>query len=371
MPSNTSITVQEGTVSICPYAFNECSHLASITIPSSITSIGEFAFWYCKGLTSITIPNRVTSIGSGAFAGCWQLTSIAIPDGVTSIETKTFLDCKGLTSVSIPNSVTSIGQDAFAGCTSLASITIPSKVTSIENGAFKDCTGLTSMTICAETPPTIYSDTYKNVPTDIVVYVPCNKQNTYAMAEWWYAFGNYNETMAAMVNLKSQDDQGTVVMKKQATCEDNTAIIEAIAKENFCFARWSDGNTDNPRTIIVTGDTTYTAEFKSNLCTITVIYDTQKGCVSGGGNYTYGTQVRLEASANSGYEFVKWSDGKTYNPYIFTATKDLTLEAEFRSTTAVENVSVDTPAPRKILRNGQVLILRNGKTFTPTGVEVR
>ena len=372
MPSNTSITVQEGTVSICPYAFNECSHLASITIPSSITSIGEFAFWYCKGLTSITIPNRVTSIGSGAFAGCWQLTSIAIPDGVTSIETKTFLDCKGLTSVSIPNSVTSIGQDAFAGCTSLASITIPSKVTSIENGAFKDCTGLTSMTICAETPPTIYSDTYKNVPTDIVVYVPCNKQNTYAMAEWWYTFGNYNETMAAMVNLKSiDDDQGTVVMKKQATCEDNTAIIEAIAKENFCFARWSDGNTDNPRTIIVTGDTTYTAEFKSNLCTITVIYDTKKGCVSGGGNYTYGTQVRLEASANSGYEFVKWSDGKTYNPYIFTATKDLTLEAEFRSTTAVENVSADTPAPRKILCNGQVLILRDGKIFTPTGVEVR
>lgn len=51
--------------------------------------------------------------------------------------------------------------------------------------------------------------------------------------------------------------------------------------------------------------------------------------------------------------------------------KDLTLEAEFRSTTAVENVSADTPAPRKILRNGQVLILRDGKIFTPTGVEVR
>lgn len=371
MPSNTSITVKEGTVSICQYAFYEQIKLVSITFPNSLKSIGKWAFADCNGLTSITIPYGVTTIGEQAFRSCDFLTSITIPNSVTSIEEEAFYSCRSLTSITIPNSVTSIGQDAFAGCTSLASITIPSKVTSIENGAFKDCTGLTSMTICAETPPTIYSDTYKNVPTDIVVYVPCNKQNTYAMAEWWYAFGNYNETMAAMVNLKSQDDQGTVVMKKQATCEDNTAIIEAIAKENFCFARWSDGNTDNPRTIIVTGDTTYTAEFKSNLCTITVIYDTQKGCVSGGGNYTYGTQVRLEASANSGYEFVKWSDGKTYNPYIFTATKDLTLEAEFRSTTAVENVSVDTPAPRKILRNGQVLILRNGKTFTPTGVEVR
>ena len=205
------------------------------------------------------------------------------------------------------------------------------------------------------------------------MYIPCGKRKTYASAEWWNLLSNYTETMTAIVSLKSQDNnQGTVVMKKQATtCEDNTAIIEAIAKENYRFARWSDGNTDNPRTIIVTGDTTYTAEFKSNLCTITVIYDTQKGCVFGGGNYTYGTQVRLEASANSGYEFVKWSDGKTYNPYIFTATKDLTLEAEFRSTTAVENVSADTPAPRKIFRNGQVLILRDGKTFTTTGVEVK
>ncbi len=68
---------------------------------------------------------------------------------------------------------------------------------------------------------------------------------------------------------------------------------------------------------------------------------------------------------------MKWSDGKTYNPYKFPATRDLTLEAEFRSTTAVENVSADTHAPRKIFRNGQVLILRDGKIFTPTGMEVR
>ena len=205
------------------------------------------------------------------------------------------------------------------------------------------------------------------------MYIPCGKRNTYAAAEWWNLLSNYTETMTAIVSLKSQDnDQGTVVMKKQATtCEDNTAIIEAVAKENYRFARWSDGNTDNPRTIIVTGDTTYTAEFGSNLCTITVIYDNMKGAVTGTGNYTIGTQVCLEATPNSGYEFVKWSDGKTYNPYKFPATGDLTLEAEFRSTTAVENVSADTPAPRKIFRNGQVLILRDGKTFTTTGVEVK
>ena len=395
MPSNTSIAVKAGTVSICQGAFRGCTGLTSITIPNGVTTIGVWAFRDCKGLESITIANTVTSIGNWAFLNCTGLTSVTIPNGMKSIGNNIFSGCTGLTSLTIPDSVTWIGSsassgctgltsvtllnsliwiggEAFSKCTGLTSITIPSKVTGIGDWAFADCTGLTSITICAETPPTIYLETYKNVPTNVVMYIPCGKRNTYAAAEWWNLLNNYTETMTAIVSLKSQDnDQGTVVMKKQATCEDNTAIIEAIAKEDFCFARWSDGNTDNPRTIIVTGDTTYTAEFKSNLCTITVIYDTKKGCVSGGGNYTYGTQVRLEASANSGYEFVKWSDGKTYNPYIFTATKDLTLEAEFRSTTAVENVSADTPAPRKILRNGQVLILRDGKIFTPTGVEVR
>lgn len=396
MPSNTSIAVKAGTVSICQGAFRGCTGLTSITIPNGVTTIGVWAFRDCKGLESITIANTVTSIGNWAFLNCTGLTSVTIPNGMKSIGNNIFSGCTGLTSLTIPDSVTWIGSsassgctgltsvtllnsliwiggEAFSKCTGLTSITIPSKVTGIGDWAFADCTGLTSITICAETPPTIYLETYKNVPTNVVMYIPCGKRNTYAAAEWWNLLNNYTETMTAIVSLKSQDnDQGTVVMKKQATtCEDNTAIIEAIAKENYRFARWSDGNTDNPRTIIVTGDTTYTAEFGSNLCTITVIYDNMKGAVTGTGNYTIGTQVCLEATPNSGYEFVKWSDGKTYNPYKFPATGDLTLEAEFRSTTAVENVSADTPAPRKIFRNGQVLILRDGKIFTPTGVEVR
>lgn len=355
------------------WAFMECAELTSVTIPGSVTYIGGSAFADCTGLASVNISHGLTTIGGGAFSGCTGLTSLTIPDSVTWIGGSAFSGCTGLTSVTLPNSLIWIGGEAFSKCTGLTSITIPSKVTSIGDWAFADCTGLTSITICAETPPTIYSETYKNVPTNVVMYIPCGKRNTYAAAEWWNLLNNYTETMTAIVSLKSQDNgQGTVVMKKQATtCEDNTAIIEAIAKENYRFARWSDGNTDNPRTIIVTGDTTYTAEFGSNLCTITVIYDNMKGAVTGTGNYTIGTQVCLEATPNSGYEFVKWSDGKTYNPYIFTATKDLTLEAEFRSTTAVENVSADTPAPRKILRNGQVLILRDGKIFTPTGVEMK
>lgn len=40
------------------------------------------------------------------------------------------------------------------------------------------------------------------------------------------------------------------------------------------FLRWSDGNTDNPRSVVVTGDATYTAEFTKEQYTITATADT-------------------------------------------------------------------------------------------------
>ena len=68
MPSNTSISIEDGTLYIANWAFNNCSGLTSITIPNSVTSIGEHAFCVCSGLTSVTIGTGVLSIGSNVFS---------------------------------------------------------------------------------------------------------------------------------------------------------------------------------------------------------------------------------------------------------------------------------------------------------------
>ena len=47
MPANTSIALEEGTLSIAESAFYNCSSLTSITIPNSVTSIGSSAFQGC------------------------------------------------------------------------------------------------------------------------------------------------------------------------------------------------------------------------------------------------------------------------------------------------------------------------------------
>ena len=41
--------------------------------------------------------------------------------------------------------------------------------------------------------------------------------------------------------------------------------IAAIPYANCIFTHWSDGNTNNPRTITVTGNAIYTAEFQSTI----------------------------------------------------------------------------------------------------------
>lgn len=53
MPSNTTITVKEGTTNISGLCFEGCTNLASITIPKSVTYIGMGAFFMCDNLKTI------------------------------------------------------------------------------------------------------------------------------------------------------------------------------------------------------------------------------------------------------------------------------------------------------------------------------
>lgn len=116
--------------------------------------------------------------------------------------------------------------------------------------------------------------------------------------------------------------------------QDEDVVLTATPAAGYSFAQWSDGNTNNPRTVTVKGDQTYTAQFETTPSyTITTVADPSTlGSVSGDGTYEKGTRVVLTATPNdAGSRFTQWSDGVTYNPRTVTVTTDATYTAQFES----------------------------------------
>ena len=256
--SLTSVTIPNSVTNIGECAFQSCS-FTSITIPNSVTTIGDYAFSHCSSLTSVTIPNSVTSIGMYTFNGCSSLTSVTIPNSVTSIGERAFYGCSSLTSVTIPNSVTSIEERAFYGCSSLTSVTIPNSVTSIGEYAFQDCVALTSVTCEATTPPTIGSSAFGDREQAIPVYVPCGCVEAYKAASGWESVNVQDPLAEYSISLTINDsNMGTAQVDKNTACGNQ---ISATANYGYHFVRWSDGNTENPRSLGLTQDTVLTAEF--------------------------------------------------------------------------------------------------------------
>ena len=402
--SLTSIAIPSSITIINNNTFNGCKNLKSVTFGDNVTNIGDSAFYNCVMLDSVLIPNSVTNIGKYAFKSCESLTSIIIPHGITTIRDYAFHLCGSLKSVIIPNSVTSIRTHAFVGCR-LDSIVIPNSVIGIESAAFYN--GVVGNIYLGEnvqnieeeafartasdlknTTYDIYAYTYPELGKDVFsktihnIYVPCGEDDVYTQ---WLNYsdklrrsgimsGDVSYTVFCDVKVRSVDKtKGTAYVMQKATCENNECMIKAKANEGHYFTQWSDGNTDNPRTILVEEDmdTTLIAEFATMQYTLSASCDSILGQVTGGGVYLYGDTATLTATPNSGYEFKRWSNGEKDNPYQFIVVDDITIHAEFIPTTAVSNVSSDDSVlPQKIIKDGQVYILRGGKTYTITGDEV-
>ena len=117
----------------------------------------------------------------------------------------------------------------------------------------------------------------------------------------------------------------------------DTAKLEVEANDGYQFESWDDGNTENPRMVIVTGDATYTAIFIETSAVyyvVTTHADPEEGGrVEGGGTYVEGEEIRLSANANDGYEFIRWDDGNENNPRTIRVDDDMEFTAIFKKKT--------------------------------------
>ncbi len=110
----------------------------------------------------------------------------------------------------------------------------------------------------------------------------------------------------------------------------DTIAISATAIEHCHFVRWVDGNTLNPRNVIMTSDISRSAIFAIDTHSVTIqVGNIAHGTYSGNGQYQYGSAATVEALPYSGYQFTHWSNGSTYNPYTFAVLQDSSLTAFF------------------------------------------
>jgi len=106
--------------------------------------------------------------------------------------------------------------------------------------------------------------------------------------------------------------------------------VTATPNSGYQFTSWSNGSTANPVTLTLNSNTSITANF-ALIPVYTISVSTEEGgsVSSNGGEYQEGTQVRLTATPDEGFEFSGWSDGSTEATRVITASEDLTLTATF------------------------------------------
>lgn len=170
-----------------------------------------------------------------------------------------------------------------------------------------------------------------------------------------FTMGTANATVTAnfdydpfeITAITDQPHMGTVSGSGSYNYLSEQYVTATPLDARYRFVSWSDGNTDNPRSITITKDETYTAIFEQTHAWLTISpSEKNAGTFDGPGFYEIGEKVLVQANPAPYYRFVKWSDGSTQNPRRITMTGDITLTAYF----------VDELAEESFVNPGQVLV---------------
>ena len=291
-------------------------------------------------MISITIPNNVTSIEYSAFNGCSGLKYVTLGNGVTSIGSSAFRDCSGLTSITIPNNVTSIEYEAFYGCSGLTSVTIGNGVTSIGKEAFAHCSNLTSIA----------------VDTGNVVYD--SRENCNAIIET-----AINTLIAGCQNSTIPNSVKSIGKEAFAYCSGLTSItIPNSVKSIGKYAFWYSGLTS---LIIPNSVTSIGNQAFFSCSSLTFIKSFAKVPPTLGDSYVFlevstSTPLYVPCESLADYQAdAGWS--------YFTNIQCLPDEES-----AIENTHIQSPMAncQKLLRNGQLIILRDGVEYNAMGVRL-
>ena len=129
-----------------------------------------------------------------------------------------------------------------------------------------------------------------------------------------------------------------------------SCTLTATPATGYTFVRWTKNgmqvSTNATYTFTVTESAAYVAQFSVQSFTVNVSANpTDGGTLTGGGTFNYGQNCTVTATANTGYNFVNWTEGgnvvSTNTHYTFPVTSNRTLVANFTMQTFQITATID------------------------------
>ena len=204
------INLPEGLNSIGRSVFRNCTSLESITLPDGVMSIGEYAFADCSALREVNIPNSVRTIEGRAFQNC-SLDTLVLPSELNLIGSGAFLSQKKITEVVIPDEVRQIKSNAFEGCSGLSKVVIGKKTAMIDAEAFKNDSAIIEIRSRAAYPPLVQSSTFAGVPDSTWLFVPVQSIAAYVEDPVWGRFRMPKEEEINYVTVDAEETTANFV----------------------------------------------------------------------------------------------------------------------------------------------------------------
>ena len=421
----TSVTIPNSVTSIGGSAFYNCRGLTSVTIPNSVTSIGSEAFSGCNNITSVvwnakngsgynfgsqvesfTFGDEVEVIPASICSGMNNLTSLTIPNSVTSIESFAFYGCSSLTSLTMGNSVASIGDYAFRYCSALSSVEAPAVFFDIQESQWSYYTKILSQVTVnggelTENALQFIKRSYKTLRV-----MDVSEATNTEFADETFS-GYYNLT-----NLKLPESLTSISYMMAAGCKNLESItipesVEEIGQSAFedCRSITSVDFGENPALTMIGSWAFYNCHELANI-------DIPEGVTEIGKAAFYGCAYAQAAHLPASLQYIG-DNGFALCSKLTEMTVDAVTPPEVENKTFYEvsteapiyvpdqsvsaykshpvwsrlnivgrndiptaigdvqsNSQLPTANSQKILSNGQILILRNGNTYTIDGKKV-
>ena len=413
-----------GVTSIANKAFVDCTSFNFFMFPQLIT-IGNLAFNNCTALIDVELEDQVTTINQEAFRGCTGLKTLSLGTHVNTIDKWAFRGCTALEAINSHNTTPpALGEDVFMDVNkSNVTVTVPAGSAS----AYKAAAGWADFKNKTFEATAKIGDLYYYLYPDGTAEVIKDQDINHSY------LSPYPDITALNVPASVSHEDNTYVVTKIGSqafkwCQNLTTVtlpstIEKIAED--AFFQSSITAITIPNSVRTIGSSAFggcanlaSANLPSDL--ITINYGLFLGCskltsinipeyvktIGGSAFNSCGlTSIDLPASlvqiGSAAFGFCDKLTSVTCRALVPPAAEgafagveteniplyihafyvnDYKAAAEWEKftnvlpipeTQGVENVQNDKVQSTKVLRNGQLFIEKNGKTFNAQGAEMR